>query len=110
MKQTIYESDFIRAFENAGRKDQFTREALIALYEHFEQLEADTGEELELDVIGICCDYCEDTFENIAENYSIDLIGCVDDLERELAVIDYLTDHTFVCGTCDNGRIVYQQF
>ena len=109
MKQTVFEHDFIRAFEEAGRKDQFTRDALAALYDYFEQTEQDTGEELELDVVAICCDYSEDQWADIAENYSIDLSECADDDEREQAVIDFLADHTVFIMASD-GLLLYQQF
>ena len=42
---------------------------LIILFDYFEDLEDDAGESIELDVIAISCDYAEDTFETIAEQY-----------------------------------------
>ncbi len=36
-----------------------------------EEYEQDTGEEIEMDVIGICCDFAENDFASIAEDYSI---------------------------------------
>jgi hypothetical protein len=58
MKQTITESRFHEAFHNAGRADQFSCAARSALFEYLEGCEAG-GEEFELDVIGICCDWAE---------------------------------------------------
>jgi len=63
--QTINESQFIDAFRQAGRKDQFSYKALQALYEYYEELANDTGEPFELDVIAICCDWAE--FKDIEE-------------------------------------------
>ena len=65
MKQTVNEWDFIEAFRQAGRGEQFTREGLSALFKEFEDFEDSTGEEIELDVIAICCDYAE--YSNFAE-------------------------------------------
>ena len=65
MKQTVNEWDFIEAFRQAGRKENFTTEGLSALFKEFEDYEDSTGEEIELDVIAICCDYTE--YENFAE-------------------------------------------
>jgi hypothetical protein len=65
MKQTVNEWDFIEAFRQAGRGEQFTREGLSALFKEFEDFEDSTGEEIELDVIAICCDYTE--YSNFAE-------------------------------------------
>lgn len=59
MKQTVQEHDFLDAFRAYGRADQFTRAGLIALFDYLEELEADTGEELELDVVALCCDFSE---------------------------------------------------
>jgi hypothetical protein len=65
MKQTVNEWDFIEAFRQAGREENFTREGLSALFKEFEDFEDSTGEEIELDVIAICCDYTE--YSNFAE-------------------------------------------
>ncbi len=52
MKQTITLSSFIDTFQEAGRYDQFGGyTALKALFEHLNEWEESTGEELELDVV-----------------------------------------------------------
>lgn len=108
MKTTVSLYDFRDAFQHL-RPDNFTYEGLTALYEYFEQFEADTGEELELDVIAICCDFSEDTWQNIAENYSIDLDDCDDDEEKQEAVADYLTNQGAYVAHVGDG-FVYRQF
>jgi len=65
MKKTINIYDFRDAFHKAGRGNQFTSEGQRALFEYLEGYEEDTGEEIELDVIALCCDFTE--YENIAE-------------------------------------------
>ena len=65
MKKTINIYDFREAFHKAGRGDQFTYDGLTALFEYIEDYEEGTGEETELDVIGLCCDYTE--YESIEE-------------------------------------------
>ena len=75
MKTTVNQSAFIDAFHNFDRYDQFGYAALSSLFDYLEQLEDDTGEEIELDVIALCCDYSVDTVEDIASNYSIDIEG-----------------------------------
>jgi len=97
MKTTVTKSAFIDAFRTMGRFDQFGYEALELLFDYFEELEADTGEEMELDVIAICCDYSVDTVADIASNYDVE----PDD------VMDYLQDNSTVVGECSDGRIVY---
>jgi hypothetical protein len=64
MKQTINEYTFTEAFART-RPNQFSYEGLKALFEHLEEMEEGTGEEMELDVIAICCDYAE--YENLEE-------------------------------------------
>ena len=59
MKQIINTSEFVDAFRAHNRQDQFSYSGLCALFEYIEQIEEDTGEEMELDVIAICCDYGE---------------------------------------------------
>lgn len=114
MKTIINKSDFRSAFHDADRKDQFSYEALGLLFDYFEQIEADTGEEIELDVIAICCEYSEDSFSEIARNYSIDLNDCdpeSDDYSDQCKafVMAYLNDNTVVVGETDTS-IVYAQF
>ena len=69
MKQTVYLEDFRKAFKDT-RPNQFSYDALTALYNYFEQLEDDIGEELDLDIIAVCCDYCEyKDFQELKSNY-----------------------------------------
>jgi len=70
------------------RPDQFSYKALQALWEHFEQYEEDTGEQIEFDPISICCDYSEyQDIKEIQENYPD--IKTMKDLERETQVISF---------------------
>jgi len=108
MHQTINRSQFHDAFHKAGRGGQFSYEALDALFSAFEQMEDATGVPIELDVIAICCDYVEDGWQNIAENYSIDLPE--DEAEAPAAVRDYLEHHTFIVNEPQEGVFVYQGF
>lgn len=59
MIQRITFTAFIDAFKAHARSEQFSYEGFKALFEHIEELEQDTGEQLELDVIALCCDYSE---------------------------------------------------
>ena len=109
MIQTITVSDFRDAFERMGRKDQFSYEALEIIFDYIEEYEQDSGEQVELDVIAICCDWSEDSPENIADQYSIDLDGIEED-EIMQAVMDYLCDNTTAYEVPSAGAIVYVQF
>jgi hypothetical protein len=122
MKVTIDFPDFQDAFRRYGRLDNFSRQGLELLFYYFEELEDGMGQEIELDVIAICCDYAEDTVEDIARNYSIDLSECedgictasaygleqVEDAKREV-VREYLNDNTQLVGETSTG-FVYLSF
>ena len=60
MKKTINQYDFAEAFRIAGREEQFSWRALNALFDYLEEYEEYvTGEESELDVVALCCEWCE---------------------------------------------------
>lgn len=107
MKTTISLYDFRDAFNRAERGNTFSYDGYRVLFDHFENYEEDTGEEVTLDVIALCCEYSEETPEEVAKNYRIDL---KDDGNQLNNVLDYLHDHTMVCGVTEDGSIVYQQF
>ena len=109
MKQTIDSGDFRMAFRDYDRTENFTHEGLDLLFDYFESLEQDTGEEIELDVIAICCEFNEDTFLDVARNYSIDIADCDDDDEIRDTVLEYLNENTSVVGNTDYS-VVYACF
>ena len=108
MKQSVNFYDFARAFADSDRAEQFSRDALSAIFDWIENFEDETGEETELDIIAICCDWSEDSPENIADQYGID----ASDDGRELAdrVLEFLQDNTGAAIGLDNGCVVYLQF
>lgn len=114
MKQTINFSQFCDAFRAHDRQDQFSYEGKRALFGYFEQYEEETGEEVELDVIAICCEYAESSLEDVISDYSLDV--AIDDLEsmsdedKREAVREWLNNHTMICGETGAGDFVFQQF
>jgi len=109
MKQSVNFSDFIDAFKAHNRYDQFGYEALKVIYNSLEEYEESTGEEIELDVIAICCDYNVEHYNAIASNYSIDLEGLDDDEAKE-AVMEYIQENSSYLGEVADGELVYQVF
>jgi hypothetical protein len=110
MKQSINFSDFIDAFKRFDRYDGYGYEALKVIYNYLEEYEEETGQEIELDVIAICCDYTVQGHTGIAQDYSINLSDAKGDCyEEERIVLDYLNENTMVLGQCETG-IVYQAF
>ena len=91
MKQTINEYQFKDAFQKC-RPNNFSYEGLTALYEYLEDYEEDTGQEMELDVIGLCCDFTEyDSLEEFQSEYYDEEIGDsyedIEEIEEETLVI-----------------------
>lgn len=114
MKTTVSLYDFREAFRTCGRAEQFSYEGLEVLFDYLEQYEEDTGEELELDVVALCCDFYEDTVEAIARNYSIDLNDADPedtDYEEQCAALvrEYLEDNGAFVGAITGG-FVYRAF
>lgn len=107
MKQAVNFSKFIDAFNSYNRYNQYGYAALEVLFNYLEQWEEDCGEEIELDVIALCCDYSVDSPDDIAAEYSIDLSDCEDDQDKLDAVTEWLSDRTSVCGTTADSAIVY---
>lgn len=65
MFERVTLSRFMQRFEERNRGDNFSYGGLKVLFNYLNDLESDTGEEYELDVIGICCDFSE--YESIKD-------------------------------------------
>lgn len=108
MKTTVSRYSFCNAFREV-RPGNFSYEGLNVLWDYLEQLEEDMGEEMELDVIAICCDYSEETPKAIAENYSIDISDCGDDENEIMASVrEWLEDEGAFVGATSEGTIIYR--
>lgn len=114
MHITVDFSMFADAFRRMGRENQFSREALEALFEYIENYEEDTGIRVELDVIGLCCEFTE--YENAitaAADYGFtseleaDEYNSPEDFEeaKESEAREWLEDRTIVIDF-DNGLII----
>lgn len=100
MKTNVTFSQFTKAFHDHGRENNFSYEGLQTLYDYLIELEEDTGEEIELDVIALCCDYSEGSYEEIVDCYNLEIepdpsecsITDDDEVRKELtgAVVPFL--------------------
>ncbi len=119
-------NEFAESFRSMGRGDQFQN--LEWLYDHLESY----GFNIELDVIALCCEYVEDTYDGIVAS-STGLDAYLPDLDdysdldeggevidgtldeeafaeaRREAILEYLRDNTSVCGY-DDETVLYAQF
>ena len=106
MYQTVNEYDFRNAFRDMGRGEQFSYEGLTILFDALEQYEVDTGEDMELDVIALCCDFSELSEKEVRDTYS-NMLGDSEEVE------DFLHDNTWVLGSHEVDGVkyfVFQQF
>lgn len=114
MKSTVSEWDFITAFQGSY-ENNFSVSGRKALFAYLEEYEEDTGEEIELDVVALCCDFSE--YENIdqaAADLGMDDIlkdlreehGEDNDEEIREAFLEELQDRTTVIDVDGEGLIV----
>lgn len=105
MYQSVSINEFRDAFRLAGRSDQFSREGMRVLFDYLEQMEQDTGEQIELDVIALCCEWYESSAEELVKDNDADEL----DPEDMDAVEDWLRARTQVAGRVGDG-FVYAAF
>ena len=62
----VTQSEFIDTFRNShSYKNQFSYDGLMALFEYLEEYEDSTDEQIQFDMIGLCCEYSE--YSNIED-------------------------------------------
>lgn len=84
-------------------RDYFTLDGYQAIIDLFDETVTNT----ELDVIAICCEFSEDTPEDIRENYSnIEDIAAADNTSDLLDALNYYT----LAILLSNGNILYSNF
>ena len=117
MHITVDFSMFADAFRRMGRENQFSREALEALFEYIENYEEDTGSRVELDVVGLCCEFTEyTTAVEAASDYGFtteleaEEYNSPEDFEeaREDEAREWLEDRTTVISF--DGGLIVQNF
>lgn len=82
--QHIDFNSFQNAFDRYGRSAQFSAKGLELLFNYIEELSNDMGEGMELDVIGLCCQYSDYTLDDFLDDYNIDGIDSTEELEQAL--------------------------
>lgn len=97
----VTESLFIDMFRKYNRLDNYSYEGLKELYEYLVNLSDDMQEPIELDVIGLCCDYYESTAQEIVNDYK-------EELQEMLNDEYYDNDLDYIVGEWlqDNGLLI----
>lgn len=103
-------SQFRDQFHKAGRGEQFSYEGLGLLFDYLD----DMGEDVELDVIGICCEFAEMTLDEVIDNYDTGITAdmMLEESEENLLalVTDFLQDRTTLVGVTSMNTFVFVQF
>ena len=93
--QTISSVSQLRdKFQASGRSNQFSYDAYEYIFNYLEEM----GEDVELDVVAICCDITESSEEDIRRDYK---------LPEDESVEDYLSERTSIIGQTDKGFIYF---
>ena len=109
MKTTISVYDFRDAFQRI-RPDNFSYEGLTWLYEYFEEYENSCGEEIELDVVAICCDFNESTYAEVQEMYSLEVDTDLSVEDRNKSIREFLEDAISSIIGFDDEKVLFQYF
>lgn len=84
MYHTIDFVDFSLAFDQMNRGENFSLKGRRVLFDFIEDCEAQTEEQIELDVIALCCEFEENSIPEVLENYNL---NSIEELEDKTLVI-----------------------
>ena len=108
MKITLNTNDIVNHLLR-DTNAKWSRDGAYALAEHLEEMEELTGEEMELDVVAIRCDFSEyPTAAEAAEEYGWAPDETEYDDANEAAALDWLSDRTSVISF--DGGVIISQF
>lgn len=107
--QTVTFQDFRDAFRSMDRMENFSRNGQQWIFDYLEEYSESTGEPVELDVIAICCEFVEMSYDEAIDQYRIDVSECEDEDDKREVVIDHIGYHSTVVGY-DDDSIVFVQF
>lgn len=104
MYMQIDAATFRETFKAYNRQDNFSHDGLNALFEYLEEFESEVGP-VEFDCIAICCEYSEQSFDDIINDYGLD----VPEDEALSYILDYLEENTTIVAILEDS-ILYQVF
>lgn len=92
---TLDVSEFTDLFDTYGRGDNFTSAARRALFDYLDNLSDDIGQNAEIDIIALCCEWSEYSQDELVEQFShlVDLSD-VDEDEHYQTVLDTVDERT----------------
>jgi len=93
--QTVNESNFIDMFISMNRENNFSYGGISALYQYLEELSESIGEDVEIDIIALCCEFTEyDNLEEFQSAYG-DNYKTIEKIEYQTTVI-MINDDSFI--------------
>ena len=117
--ETINASDLYNMACSMGRGHNFGYSGWLAIGDYLESLSDDLGENIEIDIISICCDYsmaesADDAHMQYDHLHGIDLPtmeewGELEDDEKLGAIEKFLQDRSSVV-VCKGDLIIWQAF
>ena len=110
MKTTLHSSEAIDMLLDhrvlGDHTDSLVREATGVLVEWLEDLEEDTGEEMEIDPVGLRCQFSLYTHSEAEETWCIDTSDAETPEQLKEMIEDYLNDNTIVIPVDDTNLII----
>ena len=91
--------DFIEEFKKYGREETFSYQGKKALYDYLNQLAEDLGKPIELDIIGLCCQFTEyENLEKFNKDYGYSLGYDIEDIEeiQEHTILIPVNEESFI--------------
>lgn len=104
--ETVNFSRFCDAFISNHSTGNFSYEGKRMLFDYFDESENN----VELDIVAVCCIYSENDWEYIADYYTIELSECASDEAKIEAVREFLEENTYIVGEPVTGTFLYESF
>ena len=108
---SVNESLFIDMFRKYNRIDNFTYQGLQELFSYLDNLADDIGEPIELDVIGLCCEFYESDAQDIVNDYKSELEDMLNNEyygeDIDAIVSEYLQDNGLLIAGYDVNGVMH---
>lgn len=83
-------SDLERMFKDMGRQEQFSKDGFVALFEYLDDLSEETGEDIQIDIEALCCDFSEyDDITDYNEQNGTEYASWEDAKENDVYVVQF---------------------
>ena len=111
--QTVNPSELYDIAHKMGRGSNYGYDGWRAIGDYLEELSNDTGEDIEIDIIAICCEYCfagsADEFYNDYEKMDLteEEWEDMEDSQKLEAVREYLQKNAGQLVICEDDLIIW---